>query len=253
MRRGRPDRRVAAGLKVDGGSTGGQLAARSSRLRVDGNDRPSRRGPRPRGPYRWCDRLRRHCRLARRPPRGDCLPTRAARLLEAAALGHRRADRLDLRDQHRALATAARVGAVLARDRRRPRAAAAAGDRHDQPLARRRAAGRRRRRRQAADRDRGSRQRRDAVHRQDRHADRRRRAVHRRPRSRRPARTRRARPRSAVQRRDRAGRPRGRRQCPGCRPVGGSERNATCRDSDRGGPVRLRPPAHGGARRCRER
>ena len=64
------------------------------------------------------------------------------------------------------------VGAVRARDRRRADPAAAAGDRHDQPLDRRQAAGRARGDREAARQHRGPRQHRGAVHRQDRHADR---------------------------------------------------------------------------------
>ena len=74
-------------------------------------------------------------------------------------------------DQRRARTLDPPVGPVRARDRGGPDAAAAAGDRHRQPVDGRPPAGQEARDRQAPGRDRGPRQRPGAVHGQDRHPD----------------------------------------------------------------------------------
>ena len=79
---------------------------------------------------------------------------------------------LDLRDQRALAAPAARIAAVLARDRGRDHPAAAARRRHDEPRDRVASARPPEGARQAARVHRGSRRHRDPAHRQDRHAHR---------------------------------------------------------------------------------
>ena len=109
----------------------------------------------------------------------DRLPARAAGLLSSARDRHRCARGLDLRDQRRLGSFRPAVGAVRARDRRRPDSAAAARDRDRQPGDRRPPPGTPAGDRQAPGLHRGPRQRPGAVHGQDRHAHRGSHLVHR--------------------------------------------------------------------------
>ena len=138
VRRVGAHRRGAAGCEVDGGGHR-RIGARPAVVRVDGDGRPRRRGARRRRPYRHANSLRADRAAAsasgRRPPSSAACTTS-----RACSSSSPRARRLDLRGQRRARPLDPAVGPVRARDRRRPDAAALAGDRHRQPLDRRPAA-----------------------------------------------------------------------------------------------------------------
>ena len=141
-------------------------------VRVHGDGRAQRRRARPRRAHGRAHGVRRDRAAPRRAAGADVVPAGAPGVLAAARHRHRDPRGLDLRHQRRARPLAAPVGAVRARDRRRPDAAAAAGDRDRQPGHRRPPARTTAGDRQAPGLHRGPRQRPGPVHGQDRHADR---------------------------------------------------------------------------------
>ena len=171
MRRVGADRRVAGDREDGRGPAAGGLAPGSALVRLHGHARERRRRARRRRSHGLAHGVRCDRGAPGRAAGGDRVPAGAAGLLSPARDRDRGAGRLDLRDQRRARTLAPPVGPVRARDRGRPDAAAAAGDRHRQPLDGRPPPGQEARDRQAPGRDRGPRQRPGPVHGQDRHPD----------------------------------------------------------------------------------
>ena len=141
VRRGGADRRVDAGGQDERSRSPGRRGRAAACALMGTIVHAGRRPRRGRGD-------RRPRRSARSPPGSanasrDRVPGRAAPVLAATRAGRGRADGVHLRDQRRAAPAAARRVAVLPRDRGRHHAAAAAGDRGDQPRRRVSGAGRR--------------------------------------------------------------------------------------------------------------